>query len=403
MNPRLTGTSRVMPPAVQAAPRTRARIESIDILRGAVMVLMALDHVRDWVTSSRISPENLQQASVALFATRWVTHFCAPSFFLLAGVGAGILRDRGMRPAALSRFLLSRGVWLLILELIITPVGWQFGFHLIPAFALVLWALGWAMIVLAGLVHLPLRLIAAASVVVIASHNLLDPIRPAQLGGFAPLWHILHVPGFAVPGVLFVAYPLVPWFAVMSLGYALALVYTWDADQRRRTLLWIGATASLLFVVLRYMNGYGDPAPWGPQRTTPLTVASFFNVRKYPPSLDFLLMTLGPGLVALAIAERRAHGRLSRFLAVYGRVPLFFYVVHIFVAHLIAVILAYLQGGEWRAIRVVNDPASIPASFGLPLPGVYAVWALVVALLYLPCRWFGEMKRQRNDWWLRYL
>ena len=170
------GTSTTVDPGSRASA-VSSRVASLDILRGAVMVLMALDHVRDWVTSSRISPENLQQASVALFATRWVTHFCAPSFFLLAGVGAGILRDRGMRPAALSRFLLSRGVWLLILELIITPVGWQFGFHLIPAFALVLWALGWAMIVLAGLVHLPLRLIAAASVVVIASHNLLDPIR----------------------------------------------------------------------------------------------------------------------------------------------------------------------------------------------------------------------------------
>lgn len=379
------------------------RIPAIDMLRGAVMVLMALDHVRDFVTDARFSPENLQQASFALFATRWVTHFCAPIFFLLAGVGAGILRSRGTSPGALGRFLLARGIWLLVLELIVTPVGWQFGFQLIPAFALVLWALGWSMIVLALIVHLPLWLIAALSLVMIGGHNLLDGLRPDQFGALAGLWHVLHVPGFAVQDTLFVAYPLVPWIAVMALGYVLAAVYTRDVTARRRLLLWSGVAATLLFIALRWINGYGDPVPWGTQRTPLLTFASFLNVRKYPPSLDFLLMTLGPALAALALAEGRREGPAGRFLAIYGRVPLFFYVTHIFVAHALAVLLAFVQGGEWRTIPVVTDPASIPAWYGLPLPGVYLMWALVVAILYVPCRKFGELKRGRSEWWLRYL
>jgi uncharacterized membrane protein len=341
------------------------------------MVFMALDHVRDFVTELRFQPEDLARSSAALFATRWVTHFCAPAFFLLAGIGIGISRLRGESPGAQSRYLLVRGLWLLVLELIITPIGWQFGFDLIPAFALVLWALGWSMIVMALAVHLPVGVVAAMAVVTIGCHNLLDP-------------------------VLFVGYPLVPWIGVMALGYALADLYGWTPDRRRKFLVMAGAAAVVAFIALRAVNGYGNTFPWSEQRTSALTVASFLNLRKYPPSLQFLLMTLGPTLIFLALAER-LRGGFANFLSVYGRVPLFFYVAHIFVAHAVAMLLAFAQGGEWRRIQIISAPQSIPDWYGVSLPGVYAAWATVVLVLYYPCRRFSRLKDTRTDWWLRYL
>lgn len=379
-----------------------SRIGAIDVVRGAVMALMALDHVRDYVTNVRIQPENLARGSAALFATRWVTHFCAPAFALLAGVGIGLAMQRGRAPAAMTRFLIVRGLWLIALDTVITPIGWQFGFDLIPVFALVLWALGWSMIVMAALIHLPKPAVAAGALILIATHNLLDGIQPGAWGAFAPLWHALHVPGFAVPGVLFIAYPLIPWIAVMALGWALADVYRWDATRRRRFLLVTGAGATLLFVVIRMLNGYGDPAPWTPQRTGALTVASFLNVRKYPPSLAFLLMTLGPALLALALAEQ-VRSRLVTWIAVFGRVPLFYYVTHIFVAHLLAMAVAYVQGGVVMRVNVITQAASLPPWYGLSLPGVYAAWIAVVLAMYPLCRWFAHVKDRRNDWWLSYL
>ena len=377
------------------------RLRSIDILRGVAIVLMALDHVRDYVTEVRFQPEDLSQSSAALFATRWITHFCAPTFALLTGVGIGLLHQR--KPTAdLSRYLLVRGVWLLVLDLVITPIGWRFSLDLLPAFALVLWALGWSMILMALLVHLPPAALLVLSLATIGGHNLLDAFQPDAFGPLAGLWHVLHVPGFAVPGVLLIAYPLVPWVGVMCLGYVLARVYRWEPERRHRLLVWSGVAATALFVLLRGFNGYGNPVPWSSQRSPGLTVASFLNVLKYPPSLDFLLMTLGPALVALALLER-ARGRLAGSLAVYGRVPLFFYVVHIFVAHAAGVLLGLGQGGELRRIPVITDPGAIPAWYGVPLPGVYFVWALVVIVLYVPCRWFAGLKETRTDWWLRYL
>ena len=388
-------------PQTPAAPTTR-RIASIDIVRGAVMVLMALDHVRDWVSNVRFTPENLSRSWPALFATRWVTHFCAPTFFLLAGLGIGLLASRMSRRGDLSRFLLTRGVWLLVLELVITPIGWQFGFQLVPAFALVLWALGWSMIVMAVVVHLPRTVIALFTVLMIAGHNLLDGIRPDSLGAFAGLWRALHVPGFVIPGVLFIGYPLVPWVAVMASGFLLARVYAWDPQARRRLLFWMGIALTIGFVALRFVNAYGDPGPWSTQRTGAMTIASFLNVRKYPPSLLFILMTIGPALIALSLAEH-ARGRVARWLSVYGSVPLFFYVVHIFVAHAAAVTLAFVQGGELRRIKVITDIGSLPPWYGVPLAGVYLIWAAVVILMYWPCRQFARLKQTRDDWWLRYL
>lgn len=390
-----------MAPPAPAQSRI-ARVASVDIVRGAVMVFMALDHVRDFVTNARYQPENLQRASAALFFTRWITHFCAPTFFLLAGMGIGISLRRGKSARDMSSFLLTRGAWLLVLELLLTPVGWRFSFQLLPAFAVVLWALGWSMILMAALVHVPRTALAIGALVMIAGHNLLDGIQPASFGDFAWLWSMLHVPGFVIPAKLLVAYPIVPWVAVMVLGFVLADVYTWEPERRRKLLIRAGITATALFVALRALNGYGDPGPWASQRTGALTVASFLNVRKYPPSLLFLLMTLGPALVALALTEN-ARGRVARWLSVYGRVPLFYYVVHIFVVHAVGVVLALLQGGELRTIPVMVAPDTLPAWYGVSLPGVYVAWAIVVLVMYWPCRAFGRLKERRRDRWLSYL
>jgi uncharacterized membrane protein len=363
------------------------------------MVLMALDHVRDYVTNLRIRPEDLSRGSAALFATRWLTHFCAPTFFLLAGVGIG-LANRNPRPG-LSAFLIKRGVWLIFLDLVVTAIGWQFGFQLIPAFAIVIWTLAWSMIVMAAVIHAPRTATTVVALLMITLHNLFDSVQPNSLGAFGPLWTFLHVPGFVIPGKLFTAYPLIPWVGVMALGYVLAGVYEWDDERRRSFLLRVGLAATVAFIAVRAINHYGDTFPWSHQRTTALTIASFFNVRKYPPSLDFLLMTLGPALVMLAIAERW-RGRVAGWLTVYGRVPLFYYVVHIYVIHAIAVCLAWIQGGHPQRILAVTAPETIPAWYGVSLPGVYVAWSLVVLLMYWPCRWFSRLKATRNDWWLRY-
>jgi uncharacterized membrane protein len=258
------------------------------------------------------------------------------------------------------------------------------------------------MIVMAGVIHLPKTAIAVLALAMIAGHNLLDPIRPDMVGSFRGLWHVLHAPGFVIPNVLFIAYPLIPWVGVMALGFVLADFYGRSEAERRRWLMVSGFAAMFGFIVLRALSAYGDPVAWSPQRSTALTVASFLNVRKYPPSLLFLLMTLGPALVLLALAERW-RGGAARFLSVYGKVPLFFYVCHIFVAHGLAVLLAFAQSGQWRRIAVITDLANLPSWYGVSLPGVYAAWLLVVLLLYFPCRYFARMKATRRDWWLKYL
>lgn len=390
-------SERFAPGEFAAEPRRysgQRRIGSVDVVRGAVMVLMALDHVRDFVSNQRFRPEDLTRATPALFATRWITHFCAPAFSLLAGVGIGLFIARGRGRKEAMRFLATRGLWLVLLDLTVSAIGFQFGFSLIPAFALVLWSLGWSMVVMAGVIWLPRSVVLAAAVVLIAGHNLLDGIRPDAL------WTFLHVPGFMIPGVLFIAYPLVPWVAVMALGYVLADVYQWDTTRRRRVLVRAGICLTVLFIIVRLLNRYGDPFPWLVQRTPALTVASFLNVTKYPPSLDFLLMTLGPILLALAVLDS-AKGRIAGWLAVYGRVPLFYYLLHIYVGHVVAIVLGFLQGRQLIRIDVVSRPEAIPPWYGVSLPGVYLAWAIVVFAMYFPCRWYADFKQRHDHWLLR--
>jgi uncharacterized membrane protein len=398
MSARLEG---VVPASVADASATThaaTRAASIDILRGLVMVLMALDHVRDFFTDVRFDPLDLSQTNAPLFLTRWITHFCAPTFVLLAGVSA-YLTGRHCTRAQLSRFLFTRGLWLVVLEVTLLSLVWTFNVRYDNGlFLQVIWAIGVSMMVLAVLVHLPLRTIAVFSIAIICGHNLLDAIDPQGLGAWAPLWSLLHVSG-PIPHA-FVAYPLLPWIAVMSLGYCLGALFDTDPQQRKQWLINLGAASLTAFVLLRMTNFYGDPTDWSLQNTTLHTLLSFVNVHKYPPSLLYLLLTLGPGLLLLATFES-ARSKFSEVLRTFGRVPLFFYVMHIALAHLAAGIIASAMG--YGTALLSDDIMKVPQRWGFALPVVYLAWALAIATLYPACRWFAALKRRRDDWWLSYL
>ena len=380
-----------------------ARLPGIDRMRGLVIVLMALDHVRDFfnVDALYFDPTDLTRTYPALFLTRFVTHYCAPTFVLLAGVSAFLhgrkLNDRG----ALARFLLTRGVWLILLDAIVVSPVWalELGrFHLAT-----LWAIGCSMIALAGLVFLPLRAVLLIGVLILVSHNLLDPLHAAQFGAWAPLWSMLHEPGalpFGLPGG--VSYPVLPWIGIMALGYGLGPVFLEPASTRARQLTLLGLASIALFLLLRGTNFYGDPHPWSQQRDSMMTALSVLNVSKYPPSLLYALVTLGPALLLLPAMERFG-GFAGEVLATFGRVPLFIYLLHLYAAHAAAVALFLTEGFDYNQLRGFGAQAAPPAGLGLSLPATYAAWILIMAALYPACRWFANVKRRRHDWWLSYL
>ena len=386
-----------------AAPR-RVRIESVDVVRGVIMVIMALDHTRDFFGIPGQNPTDLAHASPALFLTRWITHFCAPVFFLLMGTGA-YLSGRRRSTGDLSRFLLTRGAWLIFLELVVLRcVSYQFNVDYRVTMLVVLWALGWALIALSALVRLPVSVVTAIGVVMIAGHNLFDSVQSTN-----PLWVILHSPGFVVNApnhVVFVAYPLIPWIGVTAVGYGLGRVYDWDATRRRAFLLRLGIALSLGFVLLRGVNVYGDPSRWTRQTTAVFSLLSFLNTTKYPPSLLFLLMTLGPAMIFLRAVDGGTP-RLLRPARVIGKVPLFYYMGHFALIHLLAVIVCYLRYGSahwmFESPDIGHYPFTAPPGWGYSLPVVYLVWALVVAAMYPLCRWFASLKQRRSDGWLSYL
>jgi uncharacterized membrane protein len=381
----------------------RPRLESVDLVRGVIMIVMALDHTRDFFGVPGISPTNVSRAGAALFFTRWITHFCAPVFFLLTGTGAYLsLRKKSI--GALSRLLLTRGLWLIVLEVVVLRcLGYQFNVDYHLTMLIVLWALGWAMITLSALVHLPLPAITAFGLVLIAGHNLLDGIRPTTA------WlTLLHGQGFVIngPHAVFVAYPLIPWIGVTAAGFGLGRIYDWPGERRQAFLLRAGLLLSAAFVVLRGVNLYGDPSRWRHQAASITTVLSFLNATKQPPSLLFLLMTLGPALLMLRAAERGTPGWLRPAL-VLGKVPLFYYVLHFTLLHLLAVGVAYARyrDAHWmfESPDVANYPFTPPPGWGFPLPIVYAIWAAVVIAIYPACRWFAGLKQRRRDAWLSYL
>lgn len=396
------------PMSLRAAPKFR--VDSVDALRGFVMIVMALDHVRDFFHTGAMSfqPEDLTRTTAALFLTRWITHICAPVFMFTAGLGAYFWLQRGRSKQELSRFLWTRGLWLVVLEL--TVLRFAMTFNLFSGIVLlsVLWALGWSMVALGFLVHLPLRALTVFSIVVIALHNLADPIPASQFGAAAWLWNILHQTGVLNVGgaPVLTAYPLVPWIAVMSAGFCFGQVMSLDPGQRQKWMTRMGLGLILAFLVIRGINVYGDPVPWSTE-IPGMTVLSFLRCNKYPPSLDFLLMTLGPAILLLSWLDRLQFTKTNP-LIVFGRVPMFYFLGHLFVAHALMIPFAFLRYGSAAFLfhplpSMGGSPDLYPPGFGYDLWVVYVVWGIVVALLYPLCLWFARLKERRRDWWLSYL
>jgi uncharacterized membrane protein len=377
---------------VAVGRRAPARIVSIDVLRGLVMAIMALDHTRDFFGSSGFNPRDVSEP--ALFLTRWVTHLCAPTFTFLAGLSA-FLYGRGRDAKELSRFLLIRGAWLILIDFTLIKFGWRFDLDFYHLTAGVIFVIGASMIALAALIWLPRWAIASVAVIMLAGHNLLDAVGAEELGQASWAWHLLHEPGLVPLGAgvnLYVLYPLLPWIGVMATGYLLGPVMQLAAEARQRLLFRLGAAVTLGFIVLRATNLYGDPDPWAVQQNWLSTALSFLNCEKYPPSLLFLLMTLGPALMLLAAFEH-ARGAVARVLATFGQVPFFYYVVHLYLIHALAVATGFAMTGTVTRMAVV----------GFSLPAIYLVWLLVLVLLYPICRWFADLKENGRGWWWSYL
>jgi uncharacterized membrane protein len=373
------------------------------------MILMALDHVRDFFSERLyLDATDLATTTPAYFLTRWVTHFCAPTFIFLAGTAAYLAGTRGKSTPALSRFLLTRGVWLAFFEVVVNRIMWMFNFDLHHHGAGVFWAIGWSMVALSFLVHLPTPVVTVFGMAMIGLHNLLDGLKAADLPLPGWLWTVLHDPGDAtvVDGYTFgTGYSLIPWVGVMAAGYGFGTIILLDRATRRRRQFQIGTVLTLAFVALRAANVYGDPRPWSVQSSPLWTVLSFLNCTKYPPSLLYLLMTLGPAIWALAAFDRPL-GPPAGAVITFGRVPLFYYLLHIPLIHGGAVLLDYFRFG-WSPLATSGPwevkPGEIPSSYGVSLPLVYLIWIGVVVILYWPCRWFAAMKQRRRDPWLSYL
>ncbi len=392
-------------------PGPKQRISSIDILRGLVMLIMALDHVRDFFNFHHPEPTDLAVTTPLLFFTRWITHFCAPTFVFLSGISAYLAGTRRTKKQ-LSVFLLKRGLWLLAVEFLIITLAITLD-PLYHIFILqVIWAIGGSMILLGLMVWLPLPVVAATGVVLVFGHNIFDLVKVpfindtvagkllfsgAGFNGFIP---------FSKGRGMLAAYALLPWAGLMFIGYALGTLYTnsYDAAKRRKVLLYAGLGVLAMFFILRFLNGYGDPAPWSVQNTSALTIISFFNVSKYPPSLVYLSMTIGPALLILAGTEKISN-KFASVLIVYGNVPFFYYLCHWYLLKILNVIAFYATG--FKSSEIIGQhhmpPVFQPDEFGFGLGGVYLVWLLILVILYFPCRWYSKYKQSHSQWWLSYL
>jgi uncharacterized membrane protein len=392
----------------QASTPLRQRVESVDVVRGVIMIIMALDHTRDFFGDAAASPTNLATASAGLFLTRWITHFSAPTFFFLSGVGAYLALRRRTK-SQLSVFLLTRGLWLVFLDAVLFRAILQFNVDYHVTILTVLWALGWSMVALVALVFLPATAVGIIGAIMIAAHNLLDPVKAQSFGAWAPLWNVLHSPGllYMSPGhLVIVAYPLIPWIGVMALGYGIGQIYSIDPARRRALLLRAGIAVSAAFIVLRAINVYGDPAKWTHQKSTLFTALSFLNTTKYPPSLLFLLMTLGPVLVFLSLVDQKTP-RLLRPALTIGKVPMFYYLLHFATLHVLAIITALIRFGgvHWMFESPSPDkyPVTQPPGWPASLPVVYLYWIAVLLLVYPVCRWYATVKMRSSNPWLSYL
>jgi uncharacterized membrane protein len=408
----LTGTKKFFrfrtAPTTQAMPGLAdqsARVHSIDLLRGLVMVVMALDHVRDYFHSAAYiyDPTDLNHTTLPIFFTRFITHYCAPVFMLLSGTSAYLVGIRKGK-MALTKFLFTRGLWLIFLELSVVNFGWFFDIHYNNTGFLVIWALGMSMIFLSALIHLPKAAILAISLVMICGHNAFDNYHPGSV-----LWNFLHDPTiYQWKGInVYALYPLVPWIGVMSLGYCIGSMYEkkYAAEKRKKLLLMLGIACTVLFVALRYTNWYGDHVLWGKQSVPGLTLMSFLSLSKYPPSLLYLLATLGPAFIFLSFTEK-ASNWLGKRLQVIGRVPMFYYLVHIYLIHLAAMLAVALSPGHSWTDMILSTWVSFDprlAGFGFSLGLTYLVWFGLVVVLYFLCNWYDGYKRSHKHWWLSYV
>jgi uncharacterized membrane protein len=396
-------------PTAIAMPVKSKRLHSIDLLRGTVMIIMALDHVRDYFHASAFlyDPTDLTRTDVPLFFTRWITHFCAPIFTFLAGTSA-FLNGTKKTKKELSFFLFTRGLWLVIAEVLIVTLGWSFNPNYPVLILQVIWALGVSMMVLAGMIYLPLTAILVIGLALIGAHNLMDvPGAGAHPTSF--LMSMLHEQHFFFmkPFSIMMGYPVTPWIGIMLVGYAFGQLYlpTFEAGKRRKTLIGLGLSAIALFIIIRFINMYGDPHPWSAQKTPVFTLLSFLNTTKYPPSLLYILMTLGPALLFLAFAEKPLN-KLSEKVVVFGRVPMFYYLLHIYLIHMLAVIAAAISGFKWSDMVLTGwvSMNSQLKGYGYSLVFVYVLWILIIVGVYPLCKWYDNYKQaNRSKWWLSYI
>ena len=388
------------------------RIQSIDILRGIVMVIMALDHVRDYFHINAFTgnyPENLESTNIILFGTRFITHYCAPVFVFLAGTSA-FLYGQNKSKGQLSKFLMTRGLWLIFVEIVLNNFLWWFDLTFGFINLQIIWAIGICMIILGIILYLPKRAILIIGLLIVFGHNTLDGIVKEGDSISSLLWYFLHqVNGFSYTEghFLWFSYPVLPWIGVILLGYCFGEFYKKGASvsSRKKGLLYIGVSATVLFFMFRGFNFYADLVPWANQESTEKTIISFFNVSKYPPSLAYLLITLGPALLFLYFIEN-IKNRLTNFLLVFGRVPFFYYFLHIFVIHVGAIIGLLITGKDWKLMILDNNTMSsgVLQSYGYSLFTVYLVWIAIVLLLYPICKKYMTYKANNRDkWWLSYL
>jgi uncharacterized membrane protein len=398
-----------------APENTGRRATVVDVLRGLVMVLMPLDHTREFFTSYSSNPLDPQHTTLLLYLTRWITHLCAPVFVFLAGTSIFLQQQRKIR-SHLTQHLLARGLWLIIVELTLVHLvfnfHWQWNIQILE----VIWAIGASMMVMAVLIHLRLRWVLLIGACLVGGHNLLDGVTPASFGRLGWLWQLLHVPGLIsgqsmTPPIILVAYPLLPWVGVMALGYAFGNVLVQPKEKRRQWNLRAGLTLLVAFGLLRWTNLYGDPVRWSSQPTGWRTWLSFMNVQKYPPSLLFLLVTLGiAALIAAGIesAEQRgAGGWLRSVLQVYGRVPFFYFLLHIALIHWLALVVSAARGENWRWWVTEFPNGGVltghPPGYGYGLAVVWCIWIFVVVLCYPACKWYAGVKKRSRNSLLSYL
>lgn len=390
---------------------TTKRIQSIDVLRGIIMVVMALDHTRDYFHTGGMSgdPTNLETTTPLLFFTRWVTHYCAPLFVFLSGTSI-YLQSRRKTKKELSFFLFTRGLWLVVAEFTIVSFGWSFNLDFNFFFLQVIWAIGMSMVILSAFIFLKYRYLLAIGITITLCHNILDnqTFTDPALDFAANMLLITEFDIFSIAGskIMF-AYAILPWTGIMLLGYSLGKWYTSEisATFRYKALLISGCLLIVLFIVLRWVNQYGDPKPWAMQRNFTYTILSFFNVTKYPPSLLYACMTIGPGLIILAAIEK-ANNRLTKAFNILGRVPFFYYIIHIYIIHTLCVGLYFAQGFTLDDLKTqkMSFALFVPdENFGLPLIFVYLVWIVVVVICYFPCKWYNRYKTTHKNWWLSYI